>query len=295
MALPLPQSNETLEPDLSHLCTEDDTPVDSVFSEKQMRLLTHCLHACWKTERDFVAMANVGLFPLAQNPALVPDVLLSLDVRLPENPNEKGNRSYMVWRYGKPPDLVIEIVSNEVGGELKKAEAYARMGIGYYVIFDPEHWLGEREVRSYVLLGRHYVDLLDVSWIEELGLGLGVWEGTFEGMPGRWLRWRDWEGNFLPTGEERAEAAEEQAEAERSRAEAAEEQAEAERSRAEAAEKQAGAERSRAEAAEEQAGAERSRAEAAEEQAGAERSRAEAAEARAAALAARLRELGLEG
>ena len=241
MALPLPHLDESLEPDLSHLCTEDDTPVDSVFSEKQMRLLTHCLHASWKPGRDFVAMANVGLFPVAQNPALVPDVLLSLDVQLPENVSEKGNRSYMVWRYGKPPDLVLEIVSNEVGGELKKAEAYARMGVGYYVIFDPEHWLGEREVRSYVLHGRHYVDLLDVSWNEELGLGLGVWEGTFEDMPARWLRWRDREGNFLPTGEEQAEIERARAEAERGRAEAAEQQAEEQRARAEAAESRAAA------------------------------------------------------
>ncbi len=112
MALPMPHPEESLEPDLSHLVTEDDTPVDSVYSEKQMRLLTSSLYASWKPGRDFLALANVGLFARPENPALVPDVMLSLDVTLPEDIFEKGNRCYMVWRYGKPPDLVIEVVSN---------------------------------------------------------------------------------------------------------------------------------------------------------------------------------------
>ncbi len=79
----LPQEEESLEPDISHLVTEDDTPVDSPYSEKQMRLLTSTLYTSWKPQRDFVAMANVGLFAKAENPAVVPDVMLSLDVALP--------------------------------------------------------------------------------------------------------------------------------------------------------------------------------------------------------------------
>ena len=206
MALPLPHPDESLEPDISHLVTEDDKPVDSVFSEKQMRLLTHVLHASWKPERDFVAFANVGLFPRAENPAIVPDVMLSLDVALPGDPTEHGNRSYMVWRYGKPPDLVVEIVSNREGGELEKAGTYARVGVGYYVVFDPEGWLGTRVLRAFVLHGRGYVDLLECSWIEELGLGLVLWEGPFEGWTRTWLRWCDRQGVPLPTAEELAEA-----------------------------------------------------------------------------------------
>jgi hypothetical protein len=42
---------ETLEmptpPDTSHLITEDDTPVDKLFSEKQQRLLTEPLYSSW--------------------------------------------------------------------------------------------------------------------------------------------------------------------------------------------------------------------------------------------------------
>ena len=219
----LRQSDLFDEPDVSHLVTEDDEPVDSVFSEKQMRLLTSTLLESWKPGRPFVALANVGLFPIPENPALVPDVMVSLGVTLPKDVFLKGNRSYMVWRYGKPPDLVIEIVSNRVGGELEKGSRYAEMGVGYYLVFDPEHHLGEREVRACVRHGSQYVDLLDPSWIEDLGLGLRVWSGWFEDMEARWLRPCDREGNFLPTPAEAAEQA---------RAEALEARGEAERLRA---------------------------------------------------------------
>ena len=60
-----------LEPDVSHLVTEDDEPVDSIYSEKQMRLLTSTLLESWRPGKPFVALANVGLFPKAENPALV--------------------------------------------------------------------------------------------------------------------------------------------------------------------------------------------------------------------------------
>ncbi len=223
MALPLPCEEEPLEPDVSHLITEDDTPVDSPYSEKEMRLLTSTLYASWKTDRDFVAMANVGLFARPENPAVVPDVMLSLDVTLPEDIFEKGSRSYMIWRYGKPPDLVVEVVSDKSGGELEKAEVYARMGVGWYVIHDPERHLSQRPLRAFELHGRRFVEMLDCAWIEQIGLGLVLWEGTFEGWDDQWLRWCDRDGNLLLTGEEqraRAEAAEERAAEERDRAEA---------------------------------------------------------------------------
>ena len=171
-----------LEPDVSHLVTEDDEPVDSIYSEKQMRLLTSTLLESWRPGKPFVALANVGLFPKAENPALVPDVMVSLNVRLPEDVMQKGNRSYMVWRYGKPPDLVVEIVSNREGSEMEKGQRYAEMGVGYYVVFDPERWLGDRVLRAYIRHGSAYMDLLDPTWIEELGLGLKTWQGPWASL-----------------------------------------------------------------------------------------------------------------
>ena len=126
--------DEIEEPDVSHLITEDDEPVDNPFSEKQQRLLVDCLHSSWTEEMregaPFVAFANVGLFFVPKNPGLVPDVQVSLNVKLPKDLWEKKNRSYMTWVYGKPPDVVIEIVSNTKGGETeKKFRTYGEQGV----------------------------------------------------------------------------------------------------------------------------------------------------------------------
>lgn len=222
------------EPDVSHLVTEDDTPVDNIHSEKQMRLFPSILHASWDPGRPFVAMSNVGLFGSVLEPAVVPDTLVSLDVRLPEDVRPKGRRSYFTWVYGKAPDLVIEVVSNRRGEEVEKAERYARLGVRYYVIFDPDRWLGERVLRGYVLHGRSYVELLDLSWLEELGLGLALWKGRFEDMDALWLRPCDQDKVLLPLPSETIEHATRQAEQERVRAEQERlraDQAEAERER----------------------------------------------------------------
>lgn len=63
-------------------------------------------------------------------------------------------------------------------------------------------------------------------WLPELELGLGLWQGEYEGIEGLWLRWRDVEGKWIPTSRERTEQ-------ERQRAEQAELQLEQERQRAE--------------------------------------------------------------
>jgi hypothetical protein len=62
---------ELLKPDVSHLVTEEDAPVDSWISEKQMRLFTNILHASWKPGQPFVAAAGVGLFNCVTEPAVV--------------------------------------------------------------------------------------------------------------------------------------------------------------------------------------------------------------------------------
>jgi uncharacterized damage-inducible protein DinB len=61
-----------------------------------------------------------------------------------------------------------------------------------------------------------------------LALGLGVWEGMFEGVDHHWLRWCDAEGNWCLTDTEQERSAKEAAEAAQARAEAAQEAAEAE-------------------------------------------------------------------
>jgi Uma2 family endonuclease len=218
------------EPDVSGLVTEDDTPVDNILSEKQQRLLTEPLYSSWpgpppdegRENRRFAVLANVGLFPSPDEPPIVPDAMLSLDVALPEDFQEKKNRSYFVWRFGKPPEVVIEVVSNREGEELgEKLRRYRRMRVSYYVVYDPLHELGEPSLRVFEMRGDLYVSI-ERAWFESVGLGLVEWDGTFEGTAGRWLRWCTRDGCVVPTGAERAETAEARAETAEARAETAE-------------------------------------------------------------------------
>ncbi|MBW4556967.1 MAG: Uma2 family endonuclease [Trichormus sp. ATA11-4-KO1] len=202
-------------PDISQLVIEDDTPVDNFRSEKQQRLLTEVLYSSWFSpshSETFIAAANVGLFYSIGLPPLVPDIFLSLEVTMPEDWQQKKNRSYFVWEFGKAPDVVIEIVSNCEGNELgNKLRDYARIGVGYYAVFDPLQMLGEQILRTYQLEVRHYIEM-ETFWLAEVGLGLTLWEGVFESKQDIWLRWCDQEGYILPTGAERAKNAEQRAE-----------------------------------------------------------------------------------
>ena len=207
-----PEDLEFSAPDLRDVITEDDTPVDNLISEKQQRLLTTTLYNSFVTDFPFLATANVGLFYKDKEPPLVPDVLLSLRVKVPEDWTKKKNRSYFVFAFGKPPEVAIEIVSNKIGNELgSKIKDYAIAGVSYYVVFDPLKELGETILRVYELRNNIYVELNNF-FLSQIGLGLTIWHGIFEGLEYDWLRWCDASGNILLTGNELAQQAQQRAE-----------------------------------------------------------------------------------
>lgn len=204
-------------PDLSGLVTEDDEPLDNVYSEKQQRLLTYPLYECWSgpldlegLKRPFLVMANVGLFFAVGSPPLVPDVLLSMDVEALADPFPKAGRSYFTWVYGKAPNVVVEIISNREGNELSdKLRKYERIGVPHYVVFDPELLLTDQALHSFSMANGAYVARESLTF-EALGLQLVLWDGVFERMSGRWLRWATLDGTLIPTaGEQKARAEQE--------------------------------------------------------------------------------------
>lgn len=219
--------------DISHLVIEDDTPVDNFQSAQQQRLLVESLYSSKFLPPPFIADANVGLFYKLKGDPIVPDFMLSLGVSRPEDFSQKRNRSYFVWEFGKLPEVCLEIVSNQEGDELVvspksrqkgkevcKKDIYAQIGVPYYVVFDPLQQLQEPKQMNGCLLKvwglnrRHYEELPAAQWfwLDEIGLGLTLWEGQFEEEVTRlWLRWCDRNGQVIPTGKERAETAEMQA------------------------------------------------------------------------------------
>jgi hypothetical protein len=52
-------------------------------------------------------------------------------------------------------------------------------------------------------------------WFPELGLGVGVWSGKYQGTEGLWLRWYNEDGDWIPTSDEKAEREKQRAEQER--------------------------------------------------------------------------------
>lgn len=261
---------------VENLVTEDDEPVDNLFSEKQQRLLAEPLYSSWtpppseeedpERPRPFLAATNVGIFPTVHQPPLVPDVFVSLDVSVPADWHAKSGRSYFFWEFGKAPEVVVEIVSNRKGGELSsKLRDYARMAVPYYIVYDPTRQLSDDVLWVYERRGAKYESRNDLR-LPDVGLSLVLWSGVFEEKEETWLRWCDADGTLLLTGRERAARAEESAALAKEHADRAEENAAR---------------------AEEQAAR-------AEEHAARAEERATQAEERAMRLAVKLRELGLD-
>lgn len=194
------------EPDVSKLVTEDDTPVDGICSEKQMRLFQDPLNSSWKEingGRPFVSLTNVGFFYEYKEPPLVQDGLLSLDVSLPDDDlMKKEHRSYFLWKYRKTPEYILEVVSNTEGEELgSKKTKYAMIGVRHYVVWDPARILDNEPLHVFRLRGKKYVNAKE-TWFADIGLGVTVWHGEYEGITQDWLRWCDEHGSVLPAAEE---------------------------------------------------------------------------------------------
>jgi Uma2 family endonuclease len=172
-----------------------------------------------------------------------PDWFVALGVK-PGNKQEDLRWSYVVWQESVSPFLVVELLSpgtedddlgrtvREIGKPPTKWEVYERiLRVPFYVVYDRY----QNQLRVFALQGGRYeaMDLATLGqriWFEELGLGLGVWQGTHNQAEGRWLRWYDAEGNWIPSEVEArqiAEMARRSAETARHSAEAARQTAEA--------------------------------------------------------------------
>ena len=163
-----------------------------------------------------------------------------------------------MWQEGVSPLVVVELLSpgtedDDLGGRVRelgkpptKWEVYERiLRVPFYVVYD--RYINQ--LRVFTLSGVRYqeVELNRENprfWIEELGLGLGLWQGRYEGAEGKWLRWYDAKNEWIPTAIEqatiersakvRAESAKVRAESAKVRAESALTQAESARDVAQA-------------------------------------------------------------
>ena len=247
------------EPEINYddFITEDDEPVDNLFSERQQRLLPESLHSSWKIDKPFLALANVGIYEKNPTTPIIPDVFVSLNVTPAENIWEKKHRCYFISIFGKPPELVIEIISNKVGKERKeKRTRYQNMGVKYYVVYDPGLHVYKTSLHANKLKGKTYVAFPQKAirskqlWFDDIDIGLTIQKGKYQELMGNWLRFYDSSGNILKTGDEKAKDEERRANAEKKRANAEKKRANAEKKRAKQLEMKMKTEQKRAEAAE---------------------------------------------
>ncbi len=250
---PRPPS-ETL-PTMYDLPSEDpeEPGLPDEFHDFQPKLLREtCKPTTYPLAEIFVG-ADLNLYYDGRHPQWYkrPDWFLSLGVT-PADRQDDLRWSYVIWQESVSPFLVVELLSpgtenddlgrkvREIGKPPTKWEVYERiLRVPFYVVFDRY----ENQLRVFNLVAGRYqpIELLGPSprfWFDELELGLGVWQGCHLGIEGKWLRWYDTSGDWVPSESEGRRQAETEAQAERlarESAEAARESAEAARESAEAA------------------------------------------------------------
>ena len=86
-----------------------------------------------------------------------------------------------------------------------KLRNYEHMGVTWYAVYDPMHYLTAESLTIFALERSKYRPH-PLPTFGDIGLGLMLWEGEFEGVTCTWLRWCDRDGTLLMTGQERATA-----------------------------------------------------------------------------------------
>jgi Uma2 family endonuclease len=266
-----PRSPTELLPTMYDLPSEDpeESGLPDEFHDFQPKLLREtCQPTTYPSTEIFIG-ADLNLYYDGRHTQWYkrPDWFLALGVEAADR-QEDLRWSYVIWQDFVSPFLVVELLSpgtededlgrkvREIGKPPLKWEVYERiLRVPYYVVFDRY----DQEFRVFALQGGHYQQL-DCGesrfWFEDLGIGLGVWEGAYTGVTGKWLRWYDRDDQWIPTNTEARQVAEQQAQAEVEARQVAEQQAQAEVEARQVAEQQAQAEVEARQVAEQQAQAE---------------------------------------
>jgi Uma2 family endonuclease len=196
--LPSENSEEPGVPDQFHLWQPrllDETfcpptyPPDQVFTASDLNLYYDLRHSGWYKRPDWFAV--VGVSRLYEQK----------DLRL----------SYVVWQEGVNPFVAVELLSpgtekedlgqtlREVNQPPTKWQVYEQiLRIPYYIVFDRY----TDQLQMFQLVADRYSEIkleTERLWIPSLTLGLGLWQGFYQGVKRQWLRWFDAQGNWVPT------------------------------------------------------------------------------------------------
>lgn len=192
----------------------DSEPVDNINQPSLAAALTESLQVAGKLPANALITTNYGICATVNQKIVVkaPDWAYVPTIRVLR---EEVKRSYTPQLQGDIPVIVMEFLSDTEGGEYSSKPTYPPgkwffyeqvLEVPNYVIFEPD--TGELEVYQLDDSKRYQLrnpDANNCYWIAEMGLFLGIWQGTRENRTGYWLRWWDENGNLLLWGSERAE------------------------------------------------------------------------------------------
>jgi Uma2 family endonuclease len=227
-------------PSTDELPCSDDTPVDNEDQNLLPNVLLFLLNVIWGQRMDWYFAVDMAVYHttgISPRIPVVPDGFLSIGVE--RKKGGKSRRSYAVWEEaGVVPILTLEMVSHKPGGEYdQKMEIYARLGVLYYVIYNPEFGRRDRHepFEVYKLIeGEYELQRGEPYWMPEVGLGIGRCQIMFGNVWQEQLAWFDEGGDRYLTPEERANAEQQRAEAQQQRADAEQQRANAQQQQAEA-------------------------------------------------------------
>jgi Uma2 family endonuclease len=195
-----------LPPTEDELPYDDGMPMESQRHVVQLQLLMDPLRLYWTDRHDVFVGGNMFVYfsldHVRNQDFRGPDFFVALGVP------KRERKSWVVWQEGKGPDVVIELLSDSTAardkGE-KKLIYQDRLRVPEYCWFDPF----SGEFAGFTLRDGVYVpiamDAQERLFSQQLDLVLVQWEGIYQDLHARWLRWATVTGVLLPTPQEALE------------------------------------------------------------------------------------------
>ena len=224
-----------LPPTQAELPCDDGIPMETQRHKLQMDILIDTIQPWLEQRTDGYVGGNMfvyySLAQLKNQDFRGPDFFAVLGVPKTER------LSWVVWEEGKPPDVVIELLSESTSNNdknQKKLIYQNQMRVSEYFWYDPfnpDDFAGfDLNSGAYQRIALNEKNQL-VSKV--LDLALVRWEGNYRGVDATWLRWATLDGELFPTSQEmviitqqRADEVEQIAEQEKQRAEQEKQRAE---------------------------------------------------------------------
>jgi Uma2 family endonuclease len=193
------------------------------FHDLQPQLLSRTLRLSQYSSSEIYTASDLNLYYDAEHTNWYKRPDWFLVVGVPRLYDGKGDRSsYVIWQEKVSPIVVVEFLSpgtdtDDLGRFAPKPLALTLsdapplkfvvyeqiLKVPHYVVYDKR----DNHLRYFRLVNGAYQEQAIATtnprlWIPELAIGLGLWEGEFEGLPKVWLRWCDAIGTFFPTDTE---------------------------------------------------------------------------------------------